>query len=257
MYDLTVVIEMFRCDTGIENIVYAIESELKNKNLTGEIIIYYNTLSNKSCDLSDNLKTNSKNLTILFTSGNNQDEYSLGCVLRNAKSDNLLFYDIRYCLSPAIIPALFDELRTGKDIVIGKRNHKIINDNLKTKNSYYGILIENNVVRLLFPHINDPTSDIFAIKKDLISSSSLINPQKNILLEILGKENWKDVTEISLDPYILPDRLNVSQRFSFLQYVFQLGSIFFFSIQHRDLCRVERDQNCNKIWNSRYFGNNR
>ena len=247
MYDLTVLIETFSHDAGIENVVNAIESEIKNKNLLGEIIIYFNTLSNKSCDEPINLKTNSKNLTILFPWDNKEYQNLLAYGVRNAKSDNLIFYDIRYSLSPAIIPALFYELDSGKDLVIGKRNFKNIKDDLQTKNRNYGILIENNLVRLLFPKICDPTSDIFAIKKDLISRRSLNNPKKNILLEILAKENWKEVKEISLDPYLTADNLYVSQRFSFVQYVFQLVSIFFFSIQHRDLAGWKEIRNVIKF----------
>jgi dolichol-phosphate mannosyltransferase len=234
MYDLTVLIEIFNYDPEIENIVSAIESELKNKNLTGEIIINFNTLSHKSCDKPDNLKTNSKNLTILYHQDSKEYENLLAYGVRSAKSDNLIFYNVRYSLSPAVIPALFHELQSGKDLVIGKRNFKNIKDNLQTKNRNYGILIENNFARLLFPNLSDPTSDIFAIKKDVISSRPLNNPKNNNLLEILGKGNWKEEKEISLDPYLLPEYLFVSHRFSLVQYVLQLLSISFFSIQHRD-----------------------
>ena len=44
MYDLTVLIEKVNYDTEIGNIVSTIESELKKNNLTGEIIISFNTL---------------------------------------------------------------------------------------------------------------------------------------------------------------------------------------------------------------------
>jgi dolichol-phosphate mannosyltransferase len=235
MFDLTVLLDASHCDTGIENVVYAIESEFKHENINGEIILKINLLKDKTCEKSGDLNINSKNLTILDLSDAKEFATLLSYGYRFAKSDYLIFYDARYSLKPAIIPALFHELQSGNDLVIGKRNYRDIKDNRFTKNRYYSSIIKNNFARFLFPAINDPTSDIFAIKKDQVTDRSSLKPNNKILPEILGRENWNEVKEISLDPYETAEHIPVSERFFDIQYFFQLLSILLFSLQHRDL----------------------
>lgn len=235
MYNLTVLIEAFDCDGSVVSLVNDIESELTNKNLRGEIFIYFNRAVTAASDKPVKLKTNTTSLTIVDLSNCEKNENLLSYALRYAKSDNFIFFDIRYSLSPGIIPALFHELESGNDLVIGKRNYRHIKNERHTKDRNYRTLIENNLLRLLFPNIYDPTSDIFAIKKDLATGLSLKNPKIKLLPEILGKENWKDVKEISLDPYETRDTVYVSERFLYVQYIFQMLSILIFSIQHRNL----------------------
>ncbi len=235
MYDLTVLLEASHCVTGIENVVYAIESELKHKNINGEIFLNFNLQMDKACEKPGNLKTNSKNLTILDLSDNKEYANLLSYGYRFAKSDYLIFYDARYSLKPAIITALFHELQSRNDLVIGRRNYRDIKDDRFKKNRYFSSIIKNSLARFLFPSINDPTSDIFAIKKHLVTDRSSNKPNNKILPEILGRENWNKVKEISLDPYKTAEHKHVSERFFDIQYFFQLLSILLFSVQHRDL----------------------
>jgi dolichol-phosphate mannosyltransferase len=233
MYDLTVLIEMVCYTAEIGNIVSAIESELKKNNITGEIIISLNNLSEKTCDIPVTLK-NLKNLTILFPDDNQENNNLLSYGLQYSKSENLIFFNVRYSFIPTIIIALYNELQSGKDLVIGNRNCRKTKKDLRIKKHEYGTLIENSLVRLLFPKICDPTSDIFAIKKEIISTGPVNNSEKNPLLEILGKANWKAEKEISLDPYVKGIPITISPSFSIIQYLRQVVSIFYFSIKHRD-----------------------
>ena len=235
MYDLTVLIEMVCYHAEIGTIVSAIESELKKNNITGEIILSFNTIPDKTFDIPNNVK-NLKNLTLLFIGDNKKFNDLLSYGLQYAKSESLIFLTVQYSHFPAIIIELYNELQSGKDLVIGNRNCRDITKDPRIKKHEYGTLIENTLARLLFPKICDPTSDIFAIKKDLISIGSINNSEKNLLLEILGKGNWKEEKEIPLDPFVNAkvEPLNGSQHFSTFQYLYQLISIFFFSAQHRD-----------------------
>lgn len=233
MYDLTVLLEKVNYNAEIGNIVNAIESELKKNKITGEIIISFNISQNRSIEIPTTLK-NSKNLTLLFPSDNKRYYNLLFYGFRYAKSENLIFINTRYSLFPKIIIALYNELLSGKDLVIGNRTCRETKKNLRIKKYEYGTLIENSLVRLLFPKICDPTSDIFAIKKEVISFGPVNNSEKNPLLEILGKANWKAEKEISLDPYVKGMPFPISQSFSIIQYLHQVISIFCFSIEHRD-----------------------
>jgi dolichol-phosphate mannosyltransferase len=233
MYDLTVLIEKVNYDAEIGNIVSTIESELKKNNLTGEIIISFNALPDKTVDIPIALK-NLKNLTLLFPGDNKKYNNLLSYGLHYAKSENLIFFNEPYSLSPTIIITLYVELQSGKDLVIGNRNWRETKKDFRIKKHENGTLIESTLVRLLFPQICDPTSDIFAFKKAVVSMGLINNSKKNPLLEILGKGNWKTEKEISLDPYVKGMPLTISQSFSIIQYLRQVVSIFCFSIKHRD-----------------------
>ena len=177
---------------------------------------------------------NSKNLTLLFPGDSKKYNNLISYGLQYAKSENLIFFNVQYSLSPTIIIALYNNYNPGRDLVIGNRNCRNTKKDFRIKKHDYGILIENSLVRLLFPKICDPTSDIFAIKKEIISIGVINNSEKNPLLEILGKANWKAEKEISLDPYVKGIPVNISQSFSIIQYLRQVVSIFCFSIKHRD-----------------------
>jgi len=233
MYDLTILIEQGNSDTEIGNVVNAIESELKKNNITGEIIISFNTLLDRTIEIPITLK-NSKNLTLLIPGDSRKYNNLISYGLQYAKSENLIFFNMQYSRFPTIIIALYNMLQSGKDLVIGNRNCRNTKKDLRIKKHDYGILIENSLVKLLFPKICDPTSDIFAIKKEIISIGEVNNSEKNPLLEILGKASWKAEKEISLDPYMKGIPVNVSTSFSIIQYVCQVVSIFCFSIKHRD-----------------------
>lgn len=233
MYDLTVLIEKGNFDAEIGNIVNAIESEFKKNNITGEIIISFRTLPERTIEIPITLK-NSKTRTLLFPGDGRKYNSLISYGLQYAKSENLIFFNAGYSLFPTIIIALYNELQSGKDLVIGNRNRRKTKKDLRIKNHEYGTLIENSLARLLFPKICDPTSDIFAIKKKVINIGLVNTSEKNPLLEILGKANWKAEKEISLDPYVKGDLNSVPPSFSIIQYLRQVVSIFCFSIKHRD-----------------------
>jgi len=233
MYDLTVLLEKVSYDAEIGNTVNAIESELKKNNITGEIIISFNSLQERTIEIPIILKK-SENLTLLFPSDNKRYYNLLSYGLQYAKSENLIFFSARYSSFPKIIIALYDELQSGKDLVIGNRYCSEMEKDLRIKKYEYGTLAENFLARLLFPKICDPSSDIFAIKKEVISIGSVNNLGKNPLLEVLGKANWKTENEISLDTYAKGIPLTESSSFSIIRYLRQVLSIFCFSIGHRN-----------------------
>jgi dolichol-phosphate mannosyltransferase len=57
--------------------------------------------------------------------------------------------------------------------------------------------------RVLFPDIKDPVSGFFAVRKSVVEHAPLKPKGYKILLEVLGKGNWRTVEEI---PYTFNDR---------------------------------------------------
>ncbi len=98
---------------------------------------------------------------------------------------------------------MLEEIRAGNDLVIGSRYMEgggIKKWPLKRRIISLGATF---LGRLLFPDVSDPVSGFFAVRKSVVENAPLKPRGYKILLEVLGKGNWKNLKEI---PFEFVDR---------------------------------------------------
>ena len=149
-----------------------------------------------------------------------------------AFSDIYVVIDADLSHPPSLIPVMYKEIMAGNDIVIGSRYTEgggIKKWPLKRRIISLGATF---LGRLLFPNITDPVSGYFAVKKSVVERAPLKPRDDKILLEILGKGNWKKTKEI---PFEFVDREVGSSKLkinTIIDYSWQVIDIVGFIISH-------------------------
>ncbi|MCD6514509.1 MAG: glycosyltransferase family 2 protein [Candidatus Odinarchaeota archaeon] len=130
---------------------------------------------------------------------------------------------------PEILPNLIEEARNGKDIVIASRytkGGKIENWGLKRKIVSKGARFLTKVLVPQARGIKDPLSGYFIIRRDVVEDVELNPVGYKILLEILVKGKYEDVSEV---PFTFGTRgmgkskLNLGEYANFLRHLYRLS----------------------------------
>jgi dolichol-phosphate mannosyltransferase len=199
MYDLTVIIPTFNEAANIRKIVSEVDAVFSKNSLNGEILVVDDNSPDGTTDIVNELKKTRINLSLVIRKQDHGLSQSVVEGFRLARSDIFLVMDADLSHPPALIPTMIAGIRAGNDLVIGSRYMEgggIKKWPLERRVISLGATF---LGRLLFPEIQDPVSGFFAVKKSVVEHASLRPKGYKILLEILGKGNWKKVREIPFE----------------------------------------------------------
>jgi dolichol-phosphate mannosyltransferase len=173
-----------------------------------------------------------ENVSILVREKDHGLSQSVADGFSHADSDVFIVIDADFSHPPVLIPRMYEEIRKGKDIVIGSRYMQgggIKKWPLKRRVISIGATF---LGRLLFPDITDPVSGFFAIRKEVVDKAPLKPRGYKILLEVLGKGTWEKDKEI---PFEFVDREVGSSKLkirTIIEYAQQILDITLHSFTH-------------------------
>jgi dolichol-phosphate mannosyltransferase len=232
MYDLTVIIPTFNEESNIRNIIMAVDAVFHEHALNGQILVVDDKSSDRTISVVNDLKRTHENVDILVREHDHGLSQSVADGFSHAASEIFIVIDADFSHPPALIPRMYEEIRKGNDIVIGSRYMKgggIKKWPLRRKVISTGATF---LGRLLFPEISDPVSGFFAIRKSVLTHTSLKPRGYKILLEVLGKGIWENDIEI---PFEFVDREIGSSKLrvkTILDYIWQVTDITLYSFTH-------------------------
>jgi dolichol-phosphate mannosyltransferase len=180
----------------------------------------------------NDLKLSMPNVNLLVRTADHGLSQSVAEGFTHASSDIFVVIDADFSHPPALIPAMYEEIRACSDVVIGSRYMKgggIKKWPLKRRIISLGATF---LGRLLFPDITDPVSGFFAIKKSVVAQAQLKPRGYKILLEVLGKGIWEKDKEIPFefsDREIGASKLKIS---TIVEYAQQVADIALYSFIH-------------------------
>jgi dolichol-phosphate mannosyltransferase len=232
MYDLTVIIPTFNEEANIRKIVSEVDTVLSKSSLNGEILIVDDNSPDGTIGIVNELKKTKNNLNLVVREHDHGLSQSVVDGFHQAQSNIFLVMDADLSHPPALIPVMYHEIKAGNDIVIASRYMEgggIKKWPFKRRVISLGATF---LGRLLFPEIRDPVSGFFAVKKNVVEYAALRPKGYKILLEVLGKGNWKKVREI---PFEFVDRATGSSKLKgkiILEYAEQVIDNAHFSWNH-------------------------
>ena len=203
MYEITVIIPTFKEESNIENIISEVDAVFTRHGIHGEILVVDDNSPDRTIKIVNDLKKTKNNLNLIVRFEDHDLSQSVVEGFRHADSDIFLVIDADFSHPPALIPKMLEEIRAGNDLVIGSRYMEgggIKKWPLKRRIISLGATF---LGRLLFPDVSDPVSGFFAVKKSVVENAPLKPRGYKILLEVLGKGNWKKAKEI---PFEFVDR---------------------------------------------------
>jgi dolichol-phosphate mannosyltransferase len=232
MYDLTVIIPTFNEESNIRNIVMAVDAVYHEHSLNGQILVVDDNSSDATIRIVNELKRTNENVEILVREKDHGLSQSVADGFSHAMSEVFVVIDADFSHPPILIPSMLGEILKGNDVVIGSRymdGGGIRDWPLKRRIISLGATV---LGRTLFPTITDPVSGFFAIRKSVVSGAPLKPRGYKILLEVLGKGQWKRSTEIPfefIDREIGTSKLKLK---TIIEYAWQVLDILGFSILH-------------------------
>jgi len=232
MYDLTVIIPTFKEEANIRNIITEVDAVFKNNALNGEILIVDDNSPDNTIAIVDELKKIKTNISLLVRTADHGLSQSVADGFRHASSEVFIIIDADFSHPPALIPKMYEEIRTGSDIVIGSRYMEgggIKKWPFKRRIISLGATF---LGRILFPDITDPVSGFFAVRKCVVAHAPLKPRGYKILLEVLGKGIWEKDKEL---PFEFSDREIGSSKLkikTIIEYAQQVADITLYSFTH-------------------------
>jgi dolichol-phosphate mannosyltransferase len=209
-YDVSVIIPTFQEKDNIAETIHKASAQLFSNFIRGEIIV----VDDNSPDGTARVAEATRAARVIIRTSDKGLSQSVVEGFSQAHSNIFIVIDADGSHPVEMIPKLWQAIMKGNDIAIGSRymkNGGIESWSFKRRVVSFGATL---LGRLMFPHITDPVSGIFAIKSDVIHSVSLRPRGYKILVEILGKGNYSKVTEI---PFTFTDRKKGSSKLSLTQ----------------------------------------
>lgn len=232
MYDLTVIIPTFKEEANIRNIITEVDAVFLKNALNGEILVVDDNSPDGTIAIVDELKKTKKNVSLLVRFSDHGLSQSVAEGFVSASSDIFFVMDADLSHPPELIPAMYNEIRAGNDIVIGSRYMEgggIKKWPLKRRIISIGATF---LGRLLFPDVSDPVSGFFAVRRCVVAEAPLKPRGYKILLEVLGKGSWEKDKEIPfefVDREIGTSKLKIK---TIIEYAQQVVDIALFSFSH-------------------------
>lgn len=234
-YSITVIIPTFNESENIHDIIQAVDTIFKKNSINGEILVVDDMSSDGTIEIVQKLQNDMRNVNLLVRTDNHGLSQSVVDGFNHAQSNIIQVIDADFSHPVDLIPLFYYAIHNeGYDICIGSRYTKggeIHNWPVKRRIISLGATAFG---RILFPEVTDPVSGFFAIKRTVVSESKLKPRGYKILMEILGKGNWKTFKEI---PFMFKNReageskLKLSTITDYLQ---QCADIVFFSLTHHN-----------------------
>jgi len=238
-YEMTVIIPTFNEEDNIAGIIKAVDSVFSVNNIRGEILVVDDESRDETINIVQCLTSRYNNLKIIVRHADHGLSRSVLEGFKQANSDIFLVIDADFSHPPILIPRFYEEIKKGADIVIGSRytpGGEIKQWPLRRRFLSLGA---TGFGRMLFFKIADPVSGFFALRKEVIFGAQLHPRGYKILMEVLGKGQWRSVSEI---PFTFINRQNGNSKLTFFiisDYVKQILSITKYSLTLRN----------NQVWN--------
>ena len=204
----------------------------RDNALNGEILVVDDNSPDATIAIVHEMKKAKPNLNLLVRTDDHGLSQSVAEGFTHASSEIFVVIDADFSHPPALIPAMYNEIRAGNDIVIGSRYMEgggIKKWPLKRRIISVGATF---LGRLLFPDITDPVSGFFAVRKAVLANAPLKPRGYKILLEVLGKGTWEKDKEI---PFEFVDREIGSSKLkikTIVEYAEQVVDITLYSFGH-------------------------
>jgi len=234
MYDLTVIIPLFKGEFNIGSIIREVDEVFSRNSIHGEILIVDDNFSDRTIEIVRDLQKTNTHLSLIVRKEDHGLFQSVIEGFRQAQSDIILVIDTDLSHLSTHIPRMLAEIRAGNDLVIGSRymeGGEIKKWPLKRRILSMGTTFFG---RLLFPEIRDPVSGFFAVKKSVVEHAPLKPRGYKILLEVLGKGTWEKEKEI---PFEFVDRAIGASKWggrTIVEYAAQVIDNAWYSWNHHD-----------------------
>jgi dolichol-phosphate mannosyltransferase len=236
MFDFTVIIPTLNEAETIAKTILLVEAVLKKENLNGQILVVDDNSRDRTISIVNDMMMTHPNLSILVRQRDHGLSQSIVDGFHEAGKNAEIFIvmdaDGQHPVEK--IPEVYRKVREGNDIVIGSR---YIEGGRIQKWSFARKVISRGatfLARLFFPHITDPVSGFFAVRREVVLDAPLKPKGYKILLEVLGKGHWDSVVEI---PFTFGARERGESKLkqqTIIEYGGQVGDIFRFSVSHTD-----------------------
>ena len=236
-YNLTVIIPTLNESQVIERMIIQVAVILKKENLNGQILIVDDNSWDGTQDIVRTMTMTYPNVSILVRHHDRGLSQSIvdGFHLEvDSCSPIFIVMDADGQHPAEKIPELYQKIKEGDDIVIGSRyldGGEIKNWSFTRKVVSWGATF---LARLFFPHITDPVSGFFAVKKSVVKDAPLKPQGYKILLEILGKGHWKKVIEI---PFTFGERMSGESKLkpqTIIEFQKQILDLAYYTVTHKE-----------------------
>jgi len=235
-FDCTVIIPTLNEADMIEKTIRLVDAVLKRENLHGQILVVDDSSRDSTPFIVHEMKMTHPNVSILIRQKDHGLSQSIVDGFRQAgmNSDIFIVIDADGQHPVEKIPELYGKVKEGNDIVIGSRyieGGEIKNWGFTRKVISRGATF---IARLFFPHITDPVSGFFALRKDVVLDAPLRPKGYKILLEVLGKGHWRKAVEI---PFSFGTRERGASKLkqqTIIEYLKQIIDLTKFTVTHTE-----------------------
>lgn len=238
-YDVSVIIPTFNEAENIRETIHRVSQTLFAHFIRGEIIVVDDNSPDGTADIVSACKTRIKNLRVIVRTHDPGLSQSVVEGIENANSEICLIMDADGSHPPQEIPNLWRVVTNGADIAIGSR---YMQGGSISQWSFVRRKVSQTatiLARVMFPHIRDPMSGFFAVKRSVICGVSLKPRGYKILLEILGKCSYTNVVEL---PVVFTDRVKGTSKLGSRQIVEYISQLF-------DIATYSLRQKRGPVWN--------
>jgi dolichol-phosphate mannosyltransferase len=235
-YDFTLLVPTYNEVHTIRNTLITLRNMFKDWNLDVEIIVVDDNSNDGTHDevIASRVECN---LVVRFKDPGLSQSIVDG--IKIAKSPYVCVTDADLQHDVTKIRDMYKKMLEGYDIVIGTRYGKgggITDWAFKRRVISWGA---NVIAKILFPYTSDSISGFFMIKKDIADATPVEPRGYKILMEYVGKGNWKSIYEV---PYMFTSRKNGSSKLksgTIVDYIRQVIGLIKFGWNHRDRSEYE------------------
>lgn len=196
-----------------------------------EIIVVDDDSPDKTWQVARETYQNNENVSVVRRNATADLATAVSRGFYESTKDVCIVIDADLQHPPEKIPVLFEALRAGADIAIGSR---YLGEGGIESWSRFRRLVSKGAILIAWigvpttRSLTDPVSGFFAVRKDRLKSVELEPRGYKILLEVLVKCDWDEITEV---PYVFTERdqgrssLSGSEYIRFLEHIIRLGVI--------------------------------
>ena len=235
-FDFTVIIPTLNEADTIGKTITLVDTVLKNESLNGQILVVDDNSRDSTISIVNEMMMTHPNVSILVRQKDHGLSQSIVDGFREAgmNSDIFIVMDADGQHPVEKIFELYWKMKEGNDIVIGSRY--IEGGEIKHWSFMRKVISRGAtfIARLFFPHITDPVSGFFAVRREVVLDAPLKPKGYKILLEILGKGYWRKVVEI---PFSFGARERGESKLkqqTIIEYLKQIIDLAKFTMTHKE-----------------------
>jgi dolichol-phosphate mannosyltransferase len=230
MYELGVIIPVAAEEPNIERMIETVGEMLIKNQIRGQILVTSIPSLVRTNALVNARKSSLPYLDMVINANDVYPPVIDG--FHRADADIILIICTRGIPWVSAIPEMFRLILDGYDLVIGSRYRKSADNEDRSLPDRIVTSGMTLLGRLFFPQVSDPMSDFFAFRKDVINHAPLSRQGSVILLEVMGKGQWKKMAELSVSPSYRANGTAVYMRRPIRKVLLQVINIGWYSLFH-------------------------